>query len=53
MWTLSAPSSDTITLAADHFGHIALDSCIRIGRALEPCTPAWIEDLISWQLTDQ
>ncbi len=25
-----------IALAADHFGHIALDSCIRIGRALEP-----------------
>jgi L-alanine-DL-glutamate epimerase-like enolase superfamily enzyme len=42
-----------IALAADHFGHIALDSCIRIGRALEPFTLAWIEDLIPWQLTDQ
>ncbi|GAB3410851.1 mandelate racemase/muconate lactonizing enzyme family protein [Flindersiella endophytica] len=42
-----------IPLAADHFGHIALDSCIRIGRALEPFTLAWIEDLIPWQLTDQ
>lgn len=42
-----------VALAADHFGHIALDSCIRIGRALEPFTLAWIEDLIPWQLTDQ
>lgn len=42
-----------VALAADHFGHIALDSGIRIGRALEPFTLAWIEDLIPWQLTDQ
>jgi len=42
-----------IAIAADHFGHIALDSCIRIGRALEPYTLAWIEDLIPWQFTDQ
>jgi L-alanine-DL-glutamate epimerase-like enolase superfamily enzyme len=42
-----------VALAADHFGHIALDSCIRIGRALEPFTLAWIEDLIPWQYTDQ
>jgi L-alanine-DL-glutamate epimerase-like enolase superfamily enzyme len=42
-----------VALAADHFGHIALDSCIRIGRALEPFTLAWIEDLIPWQFTEQ
>ncbi len=42
-----------VPLAADHFGHIALDSCIRIGRALEPFTLAWLEDLIPWQFTDQ
>jgi L-alanine-DL-glutamate epimerase-like enolase superfamily enzyme len=42
-----------VAIAADHFGHIALDSCIRIGRALEPFTLAWIEDLIPWQFTDQ
>jgi L-alanine-DL-glutamate epimerase-like enolase superfamily enzyme len=42
-----------IPLAADHFGHIALDSCIRIGRALEPFTLAWVEDMIPWQYTDQ
>lgn len=42
-----------IPLAADHFGHIAIDSCIRIARALEPFTLAWVEDMIPWQFTDQ
>jgi L-alanine-DL-glutamate epimerase-like enolase superfamily enzyme len=42
-----------IPLAIDHFGHIAIDSCIRLGRALEPYTLAWLEDMIPWQLTDQ
>ncbi len=42
-----------IPLAADHFGHIAIDSCIRIGRALEPYTLAWVEDMIPWQFTQQ
>jgi L-alanine-DL-glutamate epimerase-like enolase superfamily enzyme len=42
-----------VPLAADHFGHIALDSCVRIGRALEPFTLAWVEDLLPWQLTEQ
>ncbi|MBO0878424.1 MAG: mandelate racemase/muconate lactonizing enzyme family protein, partial [Pseudonocardia sp.] len=51
--TVRSVVGDDIALAADHFGHIALDSCIRIGRALEPFTLAWIEDLIPWQYTDQ
>jgi L-alanine-DL-glutamate epimerase-like enolase superfamily enzyme len=51
--TVRSVVGDDIALAADHFGHIALDSCIRIGRALEPFTLAWIEDLIAWQYTDQ
>jgi L-alanine-DL-glutamate epimerase-like enolase superfamily enzyme len=42
-----------IPLAIDHLGHIGLDSCIRLVRALEPFTPAWVEDLIPWQLTGQ
>jgi L-alanine-DL-glutamate epimerase-like enolase superfamily enzyme len=42
-----------IPLAVDHFGHIAIDSCIRVGRALEPFTLAWLEDMIPWQFTDQ
>ncbi|HYZ56462.1 MAG TPA: mandelate racemase/muconate lactonizing enzyme family protein [Streptosporangiaceae bacterium] len=42
-----------IPLAVDHFGHIALDSCIRLAHALEPFTLAWLEDMIPWQYTDQ
>jgi L-alanine-DL-glutamate epimerase-like enolase superfamily enzyme len=42
-----------IPLAVDHLGHIAVDSCIRLGRALEPFTLAWLEDMVPWQLTDQ
>jgi L-alanine-DL-glutamate epimerase-like enolase superfamily enzyme len=40
-------------LAADHFGHLNLESCIRLGRALDQFTLAWYEDMIPWQFTDQ
>jgi L-alanine-DL-glutamate epimerase-like enolase superfamily enzyme len=42
-----------IPLAADHFGHINLESCIRVGQALDQFTLAWYEDMIPWQFTDQ
>jgi L-alanine-DL-glutamate epimerase-like enolase superfamily enzyme len=42
-----------IPLAVDHFGHLGLDSGIRLGRALEPFTLAWLEDMIPWQFTGQ
>ncbi len=42
-----------IPLAADHFGHIPLESCIRLGRALDRYTLAWYEDMLPWQYTDQ
>jgi L-alanine-DL-glutamate epimerase-like enolase superfamily enzyme len=42
-----------IPLAADHFGHINLESCIRVGRALDQFTLAWYEDMIPWQFTEQ
>lgn len=41
-----------IPLAADHFGHCGLNSCIRLGRALEPYNLAWLEDMIPWQYAD-
>ncbi len=41
-----------IPLAADHFGHIGVNSCIRLGRALEPYQLAWLEDMVPWQYTD-
>lgn len=42
-----------VPLAADHFGHINVESCIRVGRALDQFTLAWYEDMIPWQFTDQ
>jgi L-alanine-DL-glutamate epimerase-like enolase superfamily enzyme len=42
-----------VPLAADHFGHIGLESCIRLGQALDQFTLAWYEDMVPWQLTDQ
>ncbi len=41
-----------IPLSADHFGHIGLNSCIRLGKALEKYNLAWLEDMIPWQYTD-
>jgi L-alanine-DL-glutamate epimerase-like enolase superfamily enzyme len=42
-----------IPLAVDHFGHIGLESCIRLGQALDKFSLAWYEDMIPWQLTGQ
>ena len=42
-----------IPLAADHFGFINVESCIRLGQALDQFSLAWYEDMIPWQLTDQ
>lgn len=42
-----------VPLAVDHFGHIGLSSCIRLGQALDKFTLAWLEDLIPWQFADQ
>jgi L-alanine-DL-glutamate epimerase-like enolase superfamily enzyme len=42
-----------LPLAADHFGHLGVESCIRLGRALDQFTLAWYEDMIPWQFFDQ
>lgn len=42
-----------VPLAADHFGHLNLESCIRLGRELDQFTLAWYEDMIPWQFADQ
>lgn len=41
-----------VPLAADHFGHLNLEACIRLGQALDKYTLAWYEDMIPWQYTD-
>jgi L-alanine-DL-glutamate epimerase-like enolase superfamily enzyme len=42
-----------VPIAADHFGHIGIDNCIRLGEALEPYNLAWLEDMVPWQFTEQ
>ena len=37
-----------VPLAADHFGHIGVNSCIRLAKALEKYNMAWLEDMIPW-----
>lgn len=41
-----------VPLAADHFGHIGVNSCIRLAKALERYNMAWLEDMIPWQYPD-
>jgi L-alanine-DL-glutamate epimerase-like enolase superfamily enzyme len=38
-----------VPLASDHYGHIGVNSCIRLARALEPHQMAWMEDMVPWQ----
>ena len=42
-----------IPLSADHFGHIGVNSCIRLGNALEKYQLAWLEDMIPWFYHDK
>ncbi len=38
-----------VSLAADHFGHIGVNSCIRLAKAMEKHNLAWMEDMVPWQ----
>ncbi len=42
-----------VPLAADHFGHLNIESCIRLARALDRYSLAWLEDMVPWQFPDQ
>ncbi len=37
-----------IPISADHFGHIGVNSCIKLGKALERYNLAWLEDMVPW-----
>ncbi len=41
-----------IPVASDHFGHISVNSCIKLGKALQPYQLAWLEDMVPWEYTD-
>ena len=42
-----------IPLSTDHYGHFDLNNGIRLGKAIEKYRLAWMEDIVSWELTDQ
>lgn len=42
-----------IPLATDHFGHMCIESGIRLAQALDKFSLAWIEDMVPWWFTDQ
>ncbi len=42
-----------IPISSDHYGHFDLNNGIRLGKALEKYRLAWMEDIVSWELTDQ
>ena len=39
-----------VPLSSDHYGHIDVNSCIRLARAMERHHLAWMEDMVPWQL---
>jgi L-alanine-DL-glutamate epimerase-like enolase superfamily enzyme len=41
-----------VPLSADHFGHIGVNSCIRLGKAVQRYNLSWMEDMVPWQRTD-
>ncbi len=42
-----------IPISTDHYGHIDVNNCIRLGKALEKYRLAWLEDMVPWQYTEQ
>lgn len=42
-----------IPISTDHYGHIDVNNCIKLGKALEKYNLAWLEDMVPWQWTDQ
>jgi L-alanine-DL-glutamate epimerase-like enolase superfamily enzyme len=42
-----------IPISTDHYGHFDMNNGIRLGKALDKYRLAWLEDIVSWELTDQ
>src|SRR6266852_5840612 len=41
-----------VPLASDHYGHIGVNSCIKLARAMEKWNLAWMEDMVPWEYAD-
>jgi L-alanine-DL-glutamate epimerase-like enolase superfamily enzyme len=42
-----------IPISTDHYGHIDMNNCIRLGKALDKYRLAWLEDMVPWQYWQQ
>ncbi len=42
-----------IPISSDHYGHFDLNNGIRLGKVLDKYRLAWMEDVVSWELTGQ
>ncbi len=42
-----------VPISTDHYGHFDYNNGIRLGRALEKYRLAWLEDIVSWEYTEQ
>ena len=42
-----------IPISTDHYGHFDLNNGIRLGKAVEKYRLAWLEDIVSWEYTNQ
>ena len=42
-----------IPLSTDHYGHISVNSCIKLARAMEKWNLAWMEDMVPWEFGEQ
>jgi L-alanine-DL-glutamate epimerase-like enolase superfamily enzyme len=42
-----------VPLAVDHLGHLSVENAIRLADRVEKHHPAWLEDMVPWQYTDQ
>jgi L-alanine-DL-glutamate epimerase-like enolase superfamily enzyme len=38
-----------VPLSTDHYGHIGVNSCIKLARTMEKWNLAWMEDMVPWQ----
>jgi L-alanine-DL-glutamate epimerase-like enolase superfamily enzyme len=41
-----------IPLASDHYGHIGVNSCIKLARAMEKWNLAWMEDMVPCEYSE-
>lgn len=42
-----------VPMAHDHFGHLGVNSLIKLGKALQKYNPAWLEDMVPWFRTEE